>query len=157
LPRRLQIEFSRVVQAAADTSGKEITAGEIYRIFSQEYLERQSPYAYRSHRMSEDTTREQPVQISVALENEGRALEQAGQGNGPIDAFVAALGLDIRVMDYHEHAIGAGASAQAASYVELRVGDGPTMFGVGVDGNIVTASFKAVVSAVNRHRGAARE
>ena len=83
-------------------------------------------------------------------------MQQAGQGNGPIDAFVAALGLDIRVMDYHEHAIGAGANAQAASYVELRVGDGPTTFGVGVDGNIVTASFKAVVSAVNRHMSAGK-
>jgi 2-isopropylmalate synthase len=101
--------------------------------------------------MSEDTSREQAVQISVALEHEGRSMQQAGHGNGPIDAFVAALGLDIRVMDYHEHAIGAGANAQAASYVELRVGDGPTTFGVGVDGNIATASFKAVISAVNRH------
>jgi 2-isopropylmalate synthase len=151
LPRRLQIEFSRVVQAAADTTGKEITAQEIYRIFKQEYLEQQSPYAYRSHRMSEDTTKENPVQIDVAVESNGQATQQAGQGIGPIDAFVAALGLDIRVMDYHEHAIGAGANAQAASYVEVRVGDGPTMFGVGVDANIVTASFKAVISAVNRH------
>ena len=101
--------------------------------------------------MSEDTTRESPVSINVALEREGQAVQHDGQGNGPIDAFVAALGRDLRVMDYHEHAIGAGANAQAASYVELRVGDGPTTFGVGVDANIVTASFKAVVSAVNRH------
>ena len=151
LPRRLQIEFSRVVQAAADTTGKEITAQEIHRIFSEEYLERQAPYAYRSHRMSEDTTRDSPVQIEVAMERDGKATQNAGTGNGPIDAFVAALGLDIRLMDYHEHAIGAGANAQAASYVELRVGDGATTFGVGVDANIVTASFKAVISAVNRH------
>jgi 2-isopropylmalate synthase len=106
--------------------------------------------------MSEDTNREQPVQISVAVDSDGQSMQQAGQGNGPIDAFVAALGLDIRVMDYHEHAIGAGANAQAASYVELRVGDGPTTFGVGVDGNIVTASFKAVISAVNRHMSAGK-
>ena len=151
LPRRLQIEFSRVVQAAADTTGKEITAQEIHRIFSEEYLERQAPYAYRSHRMSEDTTRDNPVQIEVAIERDGKAEQDAGTGNGPIDAFVSALGLDIRLMDYHEHAIGAGANAQAASYVELRVGDGATTFGVGVDANIVTASFKAVISAVNRH------
>jgi len=150
LPRRLQIEFSRVVQAAADTTGKEVTAEEIYRIFRAEYLEQETPYAYRSHRMTEDTTQECPVQIAVAMEQSGVVREQTGAGNGPIDAFVAALGLDIRVMDYHEHAIGAGANAQAASYVELRVGDGPTMFGVGIDANIVTASFKAVMSAVNR-------
>jgi 2-isopropylmalate synthase len=151
LPRRLQIEFSRVVQAAADTTGKEITAHEIHRIFSEEYLQQHGPYAYRSHRMSEDTTLDSPVRITIAMERDGQTVEREGTGNGPIDAFVAALGLDIRVMDYHEHAIGAGASAQAASYVELRVGDGPTMFGVGIDGNIVTASFKAVTSAINRH------
>lgn len=150
LPRRLQIEFSRVVQAAADTTGKEVTAEEIYRIFRAEYLERRTPYAYLSHRMSEDTRQACPVQITVAMEQDGVGREQTGAGNGPIDAFVAALGLDVRVMDYHEHAIGAGANAQAASYVELRIGDGPTMFGVGIDANIVTASFKAVMSAVNR-------
>ena len=150
LPRRLQIEFSRVVQAAADTTGKEVTADEIYRIFRAEYLEQKTPYTYRGHRMTEDTTQDSPVRITVAMEDGGVAREQAGTGNGPIDAFVAALGLNIRVMDYHEHAIGAGANAQAASYVELRVGDGPTMFGVGIDANIMTASFKAVMSAVNR-------
>lgn len=150
LPRRLQIEFSRVVQAAADTTGKEVTADEIYRIFRAEYLEQKTPYTYRGHRMTEDTTQDSPVRITVAMEDGGVAREQTGTGNGPIDAFVAALGLNIRVMDYHEHAIGAGANAQAASYVELRVGDGPTMFGVGIDANIMTASFKAVMSAVNR-------
>ncbi len=74
----------------------------------------------------------------------------SGAGNGPIDAFVDALGLNVRLMDYHEHAISAGANAQAACYVELRLDDGPTLFGVGIDSNIVTASFKAVLSAVNR-------
>jgi 2-isopropylmalate synthase len=73
-----------------------------------------------------------------------------GQGNGPIDAFVSALGLDIRLMDYHEHAIGSGADARAACYVELRLGNGPTLFGAAIDSNILTASFKAVLSAVNR-------
>jgi 2-isopropylmalate synthase len=73
-----------------------------------------------------------------------------GSGNGPIDAFVAALGLDIRLMDYHEHAIGSGADARAACYVELRLGNGPTLFGAAIDSNILTASFKAVLSAVNR-------
>jgi 2-isopropylmalate synthase len=77
-------------------------------------------------------------------------MEVKGAGNGPIDAFVRALGLDVRVMDYHEHAIGSGADAKAASYIELRIGNGPTTFGVGIDGNIATASFKAVISAINR-------
>jgi 2-isopropylmalate synthase len=73
-----------------------------------------------------------------------------GGGNGPIDAFVDALGLDIKLMDYHEHSIGSGANAKAACYVELRLENGPTLFGAGIDSNIVTASFKAVLSAVNR-------
>jgi 2-isopropylmalate synthase len=151
LPRRLQIEFSRVVQAAADDTGKEITAADIHRIFSREYLDQQVPYAYRGHRMSEDTSHDEPVRIAVSLDRDGAPVRAEGAGNGPIDAFVAALGLDVRVMDYHEHAIGAGANAQAASYVELRVANGPTTFGVGIDANIVTASFRAVISAVNRH------
>ena len=87
-----------------------------------------------------------------------RVLEaRHGQGNGPIDAFVGALGLDIRLMDYHEHAIGSGADARAACYVELRVGNGQTLFGAAIDSNIVTASFKAVLSAVNRHIAQAGE
>jgi 2-isopropylmalate synthase len=151
LPRRLQIEFSRVVQAAADDTGKEITATEIHRIFSEEYLSQNRPYAYLGHRMSENTAQAEPVQIAVSLQQDGAALDKQGAGNGPIDAFVRALGLDIRVMDYHEHAIGSGADARAASYIELRVENGATMFGVGIDANIATASFKAVISAVNRH------
>jgi 2-isopropylmalate synthase len=150
LPRRLQIEFSKAVQAAADDTGKEITAQEIHRIFSAEYLDGDTPYAYVGHRMQENTSDPEPVQIDAALRRDGMAMEVKGAGNGPIDAFVRALGLDVRVMDYHEHAIGSGADAKAASYIELRIGNGPTTFGVGMDGNIATASFKAVISAINR-------
>ncbi|MGI4847855.1 MAG: 2-isopropylmalate synthase [Janthinobacterium lividum] len=150
LPRRLQIEFSRAVQKEADASGKEIAGADIYRIFKSEYLDQQTPYAYTAHRMMEDTERENPVQIDVALLRDAKPVTLQGAGNGPIDAFVSALGLDIRLMDYHEHAIGSGADAKAASYVELRLDNGPTLFGVGIDANIVTASFKAVLSALNR-------
>jgi 2-isopropylmalate synthase len=150
LPRRLQIEFSRAVQQVADQSGREISAAEIHAIFSREYLDRCAPYSYGAHRMVEDSSSDEPVQIDISIGHGQHMLSLQGGGNGPIDAFVNALGLDIRLMDYHEHAIGHGANASAACYVELRLDDGPTMFGAGIDSNIVTASFKAVLSAVNR-------
>ncbi|MES2299085.1 MAG: 2-isopropylmalate synthase [Pseudomonadota bacterium] len=150
LPRRLQIEFSRIVQAEADATGRELTAGAIHALFSAAYLEQCAPYAYSAHRMLEDSGSDEPVQIDVSLLHRQASLHLQGGGNGPIDAFVNALGLDIRLMDYHEHAIGSGANARAACYVELRLDGGPTLFGAGIDSNIVTASFKAVLSAVNR-------
>jgi 2-isopropylmalate synthase len=150
LPRRLQIEFSRAVQAVADASGREIAAKEIYEIFCREYFEQAMPYAYSSHKLVEDSGSDEPVQIDIALTHRQSTLALQGGGNGPIDAFVNALGLDIRLMDYHEHSIGSGANARAACYVELRLANGPTIFGAAIDSNIVTASFKAVLSAVNR-------
>ena len=149
LPRRLQIEFSRAVQRVADESGREINAGDLHALFAREYLEQDEPYHYISHRMVEDSEHEVQLDVNVARHHAPQIF--AGTGNGPIDAFVNALGLEIRLMDYHEHAIGSGADARAACYVELRVGNGPTLFGVGIDSNIVTASFKSVLSAVNRH------
>jgi len=155
LPRRLQIEFSRAVQRVADESGREINAADLHALFASEYLEQDGPYHYISHRMVEDSEHEVQLAVNVARHHAPQAF--AGTGNGPIDAFVNALGLEIRLMDYHEHAIGSGADARAACYVELRVGNGPTLFGVGIDSNIVTASFKSVLSAVNRHMADNRE
>ena len=149
LPRRLQIEFSRAVQRVADSTGREIAAADIHALFASEYLEQDSPWQYVAHRMTEDSAH--GVEIALDLTRHHAPHTMQGKGNGPIDAFVNALGLDIRVMDYHEHAIGHGADARAACYVELRVGSGQTLFGVGIDSNIVTASFRAVLSAVNRH------
>ncbi|MDN4055900.1 2-isopropylmalate synthase [Massilia sp. YIM B02763] len=153
LPRRLQIEFSRVVQKFADASGREVAASDIHALFSREYFEQDgAAYRYVSHRMVENSEGgEERVQIETAVQRERVTETRHGSGNGPIDAFVAALGLDIRLMDYHEHSIGSGADARAACYVELRLGSGPTLFGAAIDSNIVTASFKAVLSAVNRH------
>jgi 2-isopropylmalate synthase len=150
LPRRLQIEFSRAVQAVADASGREIAAREIHEIFCREYFDQVAPYAYGAHKMVEDSSADEPVQIDIALTHRQTPMALQGGGNGPIDAFVNALGLDIKLMDYHEHSIGSGANARAACYVELRLANGPTLFGAGIDSNIVTASFKAVLSAVNR-------
>jgi 2-isopropylmalate synthase len=94
--------------------------------------------------------RGEATKVEVDLLEHGRPVTRRGDGNGPIDAFTHALGHDIRVMDYHEHAIGSGANAQAASYIELRLNNGATRFGVGIDANIVTASFRAIVSGLNR-------
>ncbi|MDQ2821647.1 MAG: 2-isopropylmalate synthase [Pseudomonadota bacterium] len=161
LPRRLQIEFSRAVQKVADASGREVAAADIHAIFQSEYFDQVTPFAYSAHKMVEDSSQEESVQIDLSLTENGQPIARKGGGNGPIDAFVHALGLDIKLMDYHEHAIGSGADARAACYVELRLANGPTLFGAAIDSNIVTASFKAVLSAVNRqlamsdHRAAA--
>jgi 2-isopropylmalate synthase len=135
-----------------------VAAADIHALFAREYFEQENPsYRYLSHRMAEDSEGEHRVKIDVTVEHERVTQRHDGQGNGPIDAFVAALGLDIRLMDYHEHAIGSGADAKAACYVELRLGNGPTLFGAAIDSNIVTASFKAVLSAVNRHLAQAQQ
>jgi 2-isopropylmalate synthase len=153
LPRRLQIEFSRVVQKHADATGREVAASDIHALFDKEYFSQDdAAYRYVSLRMAEDSegAGDHRVQIDATLQHNHVQQTVKGNGNGPIDAFVAALGLDIRVMDYHEHAIGSGADARAACYVELRLANGPTLFGAAIDSNILTASFKAVLSAVNR-------
>jgi 2-isopropylmalate synthase len=158
LPRRLQIEFSRVVQKHTDATGREVVASDIHALFASEYFEQENAaYRYVSHRMTENSESDERVQIDTTVQRERVTETRHGQGNGPIDAFVAALGLDIRLMDYHEHAIGSGADARAACYVELRLGNGPTLFGAAIDSNIVTASFKAVLSAVNRQIAQAGE
>jgi 2-isopropylmalate synthase len=153
LPRRLQIEFSTVVQEVTDASGKEVTADDLWAIFSQEYLADTNLYGYVSHHLVEDSTRDE-VELSTEVQHGGVKQRLSGRGNGPIDAFVAALqklsSQKITVMDYHEHAIGAGADAKAITYIELRIDGGKPLFGVGMDSNIVTASLKALLSGLNR-------
>ncbi|OZI32288.1 2-isopropylmalate synthase [Bordetella genomosp. 10] len=153
LPRRLQIEFSRAIQRVTDETGSEVTADAVYGIFKQEYLEQHTPWKLIRHRIVGDPAagegRDFRVEAEVEVNGERRTI--IGEGNGAISAFVAALGMPVKVMDYHEHAIGAGVDTRAASYVEVRVGDAPTGFGVGIDRDIVTASFHALLSAVNRH------
>jgi 2-isopropylmalate synthase len=148
LPRRLQIEFSRAVQHATDSSGREVGAADIHAIFRRAYLD-PGRYIYRGHAMSNEG--EEGTRLEVDIEIDGVRTTRHGSGNGPIDAFVNALGLDVKVMDYHEHALGRGADAQAACYVELRVGSGGSLFGVGVDDSIMTASFRAILSGIDRH------
>lgn len=154
LPRRLQIEFSGVVQEVTDASGKEVTADDLWAIFEREYLGAVKPVSYVSHHLVEDSTR-QEVELATELHDGHNRQRLTGRGNGPIDAFVSGLqklsNQRITVMDYHEHAIGAGADAKAITYIELRVDGGKPLFGVGMDSNIVTASLKAILCGLNRH------
>ncbi|ALT76510.1 2-isopropylmalate synthase [Paucibacter sp. KCTC 42545] len=152
LPRRLQIEFSQVVQAVMDDAGKELSAADLWGIFEGEYgLASTSVQAQLKEAAGGAASLRGQAQVA------GQTLQIDGQGTGPIDAFVAGLrsqlGAAVRVLDYHEHAIGSGANARAVAYLELRIGESLTLFGVGVDANIVSASLKAVVSGLNRAAG----
>ncbi|WP_286882472.1 2-isopropylmalate synthase [Cupriavidus metallidurans] len=153
MPRRLQIEFSRAVQAMTDETGLEASAADLYALFRREYLDVEAPLRYVSHRMVSASDAAAEVEIDIV--RDGRPMRMRGTGNGPIDAavdaFTRGLGVAVRVMDYHEHAMTTGADANAACYVEVRVADSATGFGAGVDPSIVTASLKAVVSGINRH------
>jgi 2-isopropylmalate synthase len=150
LPRRLQIEFSGVVQRHTDDEGGEVGPQEMWDIFADEYL---SERRLTLHDYSSATV-DGKVEVSVDVTVDGSRHSLHGAGNGPIDAFVRALSdvdLTVRVLDYAEHALTAGENAQAAAYVECSV-DGESFWGVGMDANILTASLRAVVSAVNRRR-----
>jgi 2-isopropylmalate synthase len=150
LPRRLQIEFSQVIQARTDADGGEVTPQQMRDIFGAEYLDRRDPVALNSHHTSSAEGADDELAVNLYADGVSRALH--GRGNGPIAAFVDALGqigYEIRVLDYAEHAMSAGEEARAAAYVECAIGD-RILWGVGIDANIVTASLKAVVSAVNR-------
>ena len=153
LPRRLQIEFSRAIQRVTDETGSEVTASDVYNIFRREYLDQNEPWKLIRHRITGDAEAGsgKQFQIEVELTRNGEKRVLTGSGDGAISAFINALDIPVKVMDYHEHAIGTGTDTRAASYVELRVGDSATGFGVGVHGDIVTASFLAILSAVNRH------
>ena len=147
LPRRLQIEFARVVQEVTDNTSKEISAEEIHALFNRTYVEATAPYRFVGHRIDKHGA---TAALEVDLEVDGVARQFKGTGNGPIDAMVSALDQDIRVMDYHEHALDQGANAAAVAYVEIRRGQGQALYGVGIDTDIGAASLRAVVSALNR-------
>ena len=153
LPRRLQIEFSRVVQHEMDASGKELQAKDLWTLFRKEY--RLDEIAAPKQRAMSETDEAGNTRVSLKADVQlgGKTVSIQGEGTGPVDAFVAGLnttGLaQVRVMDYREHAIGSGANAQAVAYLELRVGD-HTLFGVGVDADILTASLKGILSGLAR-------
>ncbi|MFS8481157.1 MAG: 2-isopropylmalate synthase [Acidimicrobiia bacterium] len=158
LPRRLQIEFSKTIQTITEDTGTEITPAEMWDAFVREYMPEDAPVKLLSH---ESTTGEEGSRVVAQLLVDGEHRTVTGEGNGPIAAFVAGLqadlGVDIDVVDYSEHAIGAGSDATAVAYVETQRSDGTVRWGVGRHPSITTASFEAVVSAVNRHRRDAQE
>jgi 2-isopropylmalate synthase len=154
LPRRLQVEFSAVVQKHTDSLGKEIGASDLWQLFSKTYLDTASPLRYLEHHLCKHD-KGQGIRLSLA--QNGVPQELTGQGNGPIDAAVQALqsiGLAMQVRSYEERSMGSGVSgadAQACAFIELAVADGHAQtYGVGIDSNIVTASLKALLSGVNR-------
>ena len=153
LPRLLQIEFSQVIQRITDATGKELSAAEIHAAFDREYVMASEPVAYVDHR-AQHAPQGTVEQLTARLLIDGREAQLSGHGNGPVDAFVQAIradmGVDVHVLNYHEHGVGAGEDATAVAYVQLRIGGDRTVYGVGLDPNIVTATLKAVVSGVNR-------
>ncbi|MFI6283190.1 2-isopropylmalate synthase [Streptomyces sp. NPDC051018] len=154
LPRRMQIEFSRIIQAKTDSEGGEVTPNDIWRIFQDEYLPNPgNPWGRVQLRSGQSTTDTDGVDtLTVEAVVDGAETVLSGSGNGPISAFFDALnavGVDARLLDYTEHTMSEGASAQAASYIECAI-DGKVLWGIGIDANTTRASLKAVVSAVNR-------
>jgi len=154
LPRLLQIEFSQVIQRITDATGKELVAAEIHEAFHREYIAPTEPIGYVDHNAQHSAADGAVERLTARLVVDGVPRECSGAGNGPVDAFIHALragtGLDVHVLNYHEHATGSGEDATAVAYVQLRVGADRTVYGVGLDPNIVTATLRAVVSAVNR-------
>lgn len=151
LPRRLQIEFSQIVQKAMDASGKEMSSADIWQLFEQEYLQACTPLKYMTHHLSETDDYTGVQNISVRLQLHEKMITLHGQGNGPIDAFVNALGLGVQIYHYEERSRNGGSNADAIAYVEI-AGDfiQSSLHGVGIHANIVTASILAILSAVNR-------
>jgi len=156
LPRRLQIEFSKAVQAHTDAGGGEVSSSRLWEIFQFEYLEPDTPLRLVS--VSTSSTAKGQTSLTAQVVAGGWMQTITGEGNGSVSAFVDAIStLDhhVRVLDYTEHALSSGGDALAAAYVECEVGQGEdsmVVWGVGMDANIVTASLKAVTSAINRVR-----
>ena len=155
LPRRLQIEFTRVIQQITDTTGKEITGNEIWEEFRKHYLSPSKPFELQSFTTSQNSKGADRSEVAAKITVDGKEAEIAGEGGGAVEAFTNAMrstfDLDLRVLDYHEHAIGAGADASAVCYMELKVDD-RELWGVGMHGDILTASLRALVSGINRSR-----
>ncbi|MFB7451638.1 2-isopropylmalate synthase [Streptomyces sp. NPDC056194] len=157
LPRRMQIEFSKIIQQKTDTEGGEVTPAAIWAVFQDEYLPNPDDTAarwgriqLRSGQSTSDTDGTDTLTVEAVVDGVDTVL--TGSGNGPISAFFAALqaiGVDARLLDYQEHTMSEGASAQAASYIECAI-DGKVLWGIGIDANTTRASLKAVISAVNR-------
>jgi 2-isopropylmalate synthase len=150
MPRRLQIEFSQVVQAVTDATGKELSSEQIWSLFEREFLGENGTYVYGGHQLSPLRERQNIERLTLKLKCNGQGALLHGEGNGPIDAIVDALGLRFDVLSYEEHSMGSGSDARAVAFVEITTPARTTLFGVGLHENIVTASLMAILSAVNR-------
>src|SRR5580658_8389060 len=150
MPRRLQIEFSQVVQAQADITGKELISKEIWDLFEAEYLAPVGPLTYRSHQLVASGDGADRQGITLQIQDGVSPVILHGSGTGPIDAALRALDLPIAVLSYEEHSRGQGSGATAVSYIEITTRSRRTLFGAGMHSNIITASLLAVISAVNR-------
>ncbi|MGC3981108.1 MAG: 2-isopropylmalate synthase [Steroidobacteraceae bacterium] len=150
LPRRLQIEFSQVVQSITDATGKELSSSEIWSLFEREYLKQEAVYEYRSHQLTTAQDGSDNERLSIKLSYSGQGAVFNGSGNGPISALIDALGLQCDVLSYEERSMGSDSNAQAVAFVEITTPARITLFGVGMHRNIVSASLVAVLSAVNR-------
>jgi 2-isopropylmalate synthase len=151
MPRRLQVEFSALVQSHCDAQGTEIDAGDLWCLFRRTYLESASPFKYVGHRLTEHR---EGQGIELIVEREGSRRTLVGVGNGPIDATVHALDLPLRVNSFEEHSAAPGASARAFAMIETGMAGQPGFrFGVGLHENTVTASIAATISAANRWLG----
>ncbi len=153
LPRRLQIEFTRVIQQITDATGKEITGNEIWEQFRTHYLSPSKPFELVSFSSSQNLAGADRSQMTATIRVDGEDVSIEGEGGGTVESFANAirtnLNLDVSVLDYHEHAVGTGADAKAVCYMELKI-DGRELWGVGMHGDIVTASLRAIVSGTNR-------
>jgi 2-isopropylmalate synthase len=147
LPRRMQIEFSRLIQQHTDTSGQEVTADELYALFRRHYLDATRPYRCRGFEQHAD---DGATTLHLQLQQDGETRRVHGQGGGTLEALLDALDLDARIGDYHEHALGSGADAHAACYVELQLAGQPACYGAGIDRNITAAAIDALLTALNR-------
>lgn len=154
LPRRMQMEFSQVVQGISEETGKEVDSTTIRAAFDNTFLNATSPLQFVGHTSVQNADDESIRTLTAVVMINGQEHEISGEGNGPIDAFVQAiktrLKVDFRVIDYHQHATGVGADAQSACYFEIQVGKGETRFGAALHSNIVVASLMALCSAFNR-------
>lgn len=154
LPRKLQIEFSAIVQKINDQTSKEMSADQIVDVFYQEYLSETGGLGFKACHVADSATVDEGMAVELKLLNQNKAISVIGEGSGPIDAVAAALNevvcAGVSIVDYHEHAVGEGAGTAAVCYVELKVGAGKAVYGVGKHKNIVVAAVKAMLCGVNR-------
>lgn len=152
LPRRLQIEFSKLIQQQSDSSGKEVNAADIVQLFDKAYLSVNTPYRFESSSVVDES--QDSAMAELQLEHGNTSFTLKAKGTGPIDAVATALAEHINqpiaIVDYHEHGVGSGSDALAVSYVEMKVGNAQPVFGVGQDKNISRAAIKAIINGVNR-------